>query len=398
MVSFGSFTSNFSIPATPTFVHSPLNESFVSLPLEMPGYGLSHQPQQKEAIKQETLDEWTMVPLIEHPSTQSLPFYPQSMLPTAGDFDSLPHAQSSEDHHLNGVPWGNDSNIAWSDSHQNGSSFDGRLPEQCSVWSNDMLQPQSMFGQTMTPSASLLIDDSYIHMSSDLYDSSTSFENVGLSLPQSPQEVSFKREDSVLVKQEPNLDEIDMRPKRSIHVSRTGAKSIVKEGGIPKKKKKKSKTSKTRDNRIYHSGNLIDVTTEVERAGPYHPWQPIERVTRSECQCIWKDENGVQCPKIFKRQEHMKRHYRTHDGDAEHSCLLCMRNFGRNDNCLDHYYTHVKKPGKKDGRNNKYALREVEEMLICSEKGPKFIEKLIEKLRAKWRFQFGDLPVDCIPM
>jgi hypothetical protein len=391
MASFGSFT--FSI-ATPTFGHSPLNENFVSLPFEMPEHSLSHQAQQKEVITQETLNEWAMVASTEHSLTQSLPFHPQSMVSTTSDFGSLLQAHSSEYPQINGLPWGNASNIAWSDSRQNGFPFDGRLPEQCTIWSDEMLQPQSMFGETMTPSASLLIEDSYVHVSSDPYDSSTSFENVDISFPQSPQEVSFKREDSVLVKQEPNLDEINMRPRRSIHVSRTGAKSIVKESGILKKKKKRSKGSKARDYRIYHGGNLIDVTTEVERAGPDHPWQPIERTTRSECQCIWKDGNGVQCPKIFKRQEHMKRHYRTHDGDAEHSCLLCMRKFGRNDNCQDHYYTHVKKPGKKGGRNDKYALRVVEERVICSEKGP----KLIEKLRAKWRIDFGELPEDCIPM
>jgi hypothetical protein len=394
MSSFASYSSDFSIPATPTYGPSPLGGSFVDIMSEIPMNGLLTHPLQKGLAPGEGFDDWTMVQSTEQSAPHSSPFHPQSMLPTTGDFGSLLQAQSGEHHHLNGSSWGNDTTLSWSDARQTVFPFDGRLPEQCTLWSNEMLQPQSMFGQTMTPSASLLLNDNYVQVSSDPYDSSTSFDNAGLSFPQSPQEVCFKREDSVLVKQEPGLDEMDLRPRRSIHVSRTGAKSIVKEGGIPKKKKKKSKASKARDYLIYHSGHLIDVRTEVERAGPDHPWQPIERATRSECQCTWEDENGVRCPKIFKRQEHMKRHHRTHDGDAEHSCLLCMKKFGRNDNCQDHYYTHVKKPGKKEGRNEKYPLREVEEMVVCSEKGP----KLVEKLRAKWRTDYGDLPADCIPM
>ncbi|KAF2715783.1 hypothetical protein K504DRAFT_365482 [Pleomassaria siparia CBS 279.74] len=122
-------------------------------------------------------------------------------------------------------------------------------------------------------------------------------------------------------------------------------------------------------------------------------WQQIGRVEKSGFRCDWVDtESGLRCKKLFKRQEHMKRHNRTHVENREHSCMICSKLFNRNDNCRDHYYTHVKKPGKKDGQNKKMPLREVEQRIACTDKG----QQLIEKLRGKWIREFRELPVDCL--
>lgn len=398
MSSFTSYTSDYSIPATPTYGPSPLGESFVDImSYDMPLHGLPLHPGQKRLATGEHLNEWSMVHQTEQAAAHSMSFHPQSVLPTAGEFGSILQAQLGDHHSLNGPSWDNDSTMAWPGERHMGFSIDNRLAElaeHCDLWSNEMQQPQAMFVQTMIPSDVMLVDDDFVHVHSDPYDSANSLDNVGPSFPQSPQEVCFKREDSFSVKQEPGLDEGEGRPKRSMYVLPTGAKSVQKErrsGCVPKKKKKKSKSPKQRDFVAYG----IEVTTRVEMDPRTGEYRQIERAEVSRCPCPWEEADGSVCGKLFKRQEHMKRHLVTHKEVKPHSCLICAKLFGRNDNCQDHYYTHVKKPGKKDGRNDKYTLREVEEFVACSEKGG---PKLVEKLRQKWRKDFKDLPADCLCM
>jgi hypothetical protein len=51
--------------------------------------------------------------------------------------------------------------------------------------------------------------------------------------------------------------------------------------------------------------------------------------------------------------------------------------FNRNDNRWEHYWTHVHRPGKKQGRNAKYSLRRVLTYISDLEH--------IDKLYTKWR-------------
>ncbi|KAF2010881.1 hypothetical protein BU24DRAFT_355592 [Aaosphaeria arxii CBS 175.79] len=103
---------------------------------------------------------------------------------------------------------------------------------------------------------------------------------------------------------------------------------------------------------------------------------PIGGPTRTIHECELYRSDGIPCRRRFKRPEHLKRHAETHSGKLNHHCKICFKGFGRNDNCQAHYDTHIRRPGKKDGRNRKMSLREVEEIVAGD-------VKLIEKLRSK---------------
>jgi hypothetical protein len=54
------------------------------------------------------------------------------------------------------------------------------------------------------------------------------------------------------------------------------------------------------------------------------------------------------CRKRFKRQEHLRRHERTHTQERPFRCEVCAKMFGRTDNLKAHLRTHTKRKG---GRN-----------------------------------------------
>ncbi|KAI9266182.1 STE like transcription factor-domain-containing protein, partial [Helicostylum pulchrum] len=47
-----------------------------------------------------------------------------------------------------------------------------------------------------------------------------------------------------------------------------------------------------------------------------------------------------QCARIFKRLEHLKRHFRTHTLERPYSCNMCGKHFSRTDNLAQHKKTH----------------------------------------------------------
>lgn len=52
------------------------------------------------------------------------------------------------------------------------------------------------------------------------------------------------------------------------------------------------------------------------------------------------------CDARFKRQEHLRRHERTHTAERPFSCEICDRRFSRTDNLRMHRKTHMKKTGR----------------------------------------------------
>jgi hypothetical protein len=52
------------------------------------------------------------------------------------------------------------------------------------------------------------------------------------------------------------------------------------------------------------------------------------------------------CNARFKRQEHLRRHERTHTDERPFSCEVCGRKFSRTDNLRMHRKTHMKKTGR----------------------------------------------------
>jgi hypothetical protein len=47
-----------------------------------------------------------------------------------------------------------------------------------------------------------------------------------------------------------------------------------------------------------------------------------------------------QCARLFKRLEHLKRHFRTHTLERPYSCTMCGKHFSRTDNLAQHKKTH----------------------------------------------------------
>lgn len=52
------------------------------------------------------------------------------------------------------------------------------------------------------------------------------------------------------------------------------------------------------------------------------------------------------CNARFKRQEHLRRHERTHTDERPFDCDICGRKFSRTDNLRMHRKTHMKKTGR----------------------------------------------------
>ncbi|KAF2261807.1 hypothetical protein CC78DRAFT_469449 [Lojkania enalia] len=190
---------------------------------------------------------------------------------------------------------------------------------------------------------------------------------------QSLEEAPLKEELPVPVKEEPS-DHEDTKPLRKIHVTRTGGKRVKKEartGGASKKYIK--------EQRLPGGGRFILELEEGISAVNENGRDVFRRVYGSPREKKYCTElvNGRICGRAFVRPEHLKRHQKTHSDERNFGCVICSRKFGRNDNYQEHYWTHVKQPGKKNGRNFKFSLEAVEEKVGDI--------KLIEKLRSKWR-------------
>jgi hypothetical protein len=210
--------------------------------------------------------------------------------------------------------------------------------------------------ETIVPTDALMEDLAQVH--AGVLDSSVPVGGDVTSFIQSPQQVSFRRSESPVVKTESDVEQSPSRLENRMYFRSTGAKGVKEERGIsPRVTKKKAKRVKVR----YQMPSRSEVIVDLEEKGGY------------AC---------AECGQAFKRPEHRKRHQKSHlKGSAaiEAYCTIegCLSGFNRNDNCIAHYECHILKPGKKQGRKvSKMPLDEVL-MQIPS-------EKVKEKLRRKY--------------
>jgi len=284
------------------------------------------------------------------------------------------------------------------------------------LWAGHMQTNQEVMETIMPSNAMVDADDAYAHIGSESFTGSDPFVHSVPYFSQSPQEVSFKKENSPLLKQESDSEDAPFLT-RSIYVSPTGGKTVKKEHQTRiGKKSKRSRRAKRkglsdpdckRISKILDDEDREDHEDNEEDESPYLGRVDLiqegiflykdettgkvgyctTKAPYEKRRCEYRDERGVRCTSVFKRPEHLKRHERTHNPDRDFPCRICCKKFNRHDNLQAHIVTHLRLPGKKDGRNSKLSLTELE--TYCSDPitGP----KLIEKLHHKWKSEGGDM-------
>jgi len=266
------------------------------------------------------------------------------------------------------------------DMDTNGLHVDSNAPMH-SIWNVSTQSMPGLDASTIVPHESML-GGAYVRVDSpDI--SAESYDDADESLPQ---HVVFKREtrSPACVNYEAGSSDDERRLKRSIRETRTGGKSVTKEQRLNKVSKGKANEKKSRRHAFLE--NIVD-PRDIYRddKGRLHCANK-EPTKKFVCNYPFPDDDELPegssiCGKQFKRPEHRQRHRRTHRADKDYPCLLCNKSFNRNDNCWAHAYTHVHRPGKKEGRNTKFSLRQVISVLT----DPKQIEKLLND----WRKDVG---------
>lgn len=394
------------MPATPTCGPTPpTHDGFVDVVTysmdhdfeDQPMHGLPLVSRQKETAAVESLYESFL--LVQSPTdVQSLPIDHSMAYPSPSNYDpSFPVQLNHQSMHMTNTSlaaseWDGFSTVAWSDSGQQSYHYLDHSARRISqldhvpmgelqaAWhsatAQSLEQVHPMPSETIIPSDAMVED--YVLATSDGLENVDAVGGVEPSFPQAPQEVSFKKEESPVIKTEVESDTETRRPREGrMFVTSTGAKGVKKERQTRCAAKKKPKIPKHRTFKIPLGENNIVVSCDydVDEYGPYRRCAEGSRKLR--CPHILPD--GRQCLKGFQRPEHLKRHQKTHTGIVEARCRICEKAFGRNDNCIAHYDTHITKPGKKEGRNKKFTLEQVEDKV----EDPKIIEKLRQKFASQ---------------
>jgi hypothetical protein len=246
------------------------------------------------------------------------------------------------------------------------------------MWSYQYALAHMMAAPTMAP-AEALIGGEYTTVDAAEADTDMgSYDDADVPLAPEPQEVVLKTE-------EPDISEDERQFRRSIYISSTGGKSVKREKQHDVLKEKSRKPRNKMNERL-HGENArykLYVKGNIELVPGTKQWRSSgDGANRQPFFCAMLMD-GRPCGRKFRRQEHLHRHEKTHSGRKDFVCQIpcCRKEFNRNDNCWEHYWTHVHRPGKKDGRNKKCSLRRV----------LTFIDdpKHIEKLHNKWLKEVG---------
>lgn len=246
------------------------------------------------------------------------------------------------------------------------------------MWPYQYALANMIAAPTMTPNDSLLSGE-YVKVDAASHDTDmTSYDDMDVPLAQSPYVASVKQEDSESMPDEAIVT-------RSIWVSSTGGKSVKKEGrpGISKKKSTRKAKSKAVP-LVRADGYEMWVDGDLEQIPSTGKWRRNGGNGSGKPQICQIEVSGIPCGRKFLRQEHLHRHMKTHSGRKDFVCQLCLTQFNRNDNCWEHYWTHVHRPGKKNGRNKKHSLKRVLTYIT----DPKHTEKLLNKWQKEVGFEY----------
>ncbi|KAF1914560.1 hypothetical protein BDU57DRAFT_519619 [Ampelomyces quisqualis] len=268
------------------------------------------------------------------------------------------------------------SNSPYAEYHGSMHSEPDHVQNPEGMWSYHQYSLANMLAApTMAPNEALLGGE-YVQVDAGNQDAEmSSYDDVDVPLAHSPQGVTVKQEEL-----ETSADERKVR--RSIWVSSTGGKSVKKEqqAGVIKSKKSRKPRSKA-ITRLHGDRFDLWMDDDVEQIPGTKKWRRNGGGSCGKPQICEIQVSGVPCGRKFLRQEHLHRHMKTHSGRKDFVCQLCMTQFNRNDNCWEHYWTHVHRPGKKNGRNKKYSLSHVLTYITDP--------KHIEKLHNKWLKEVG---------
>lgn len=360
--------SEYSVP-TPTSERSPFSEASWQHVAPFNGFqaqsmsGLRHAMSlgtvglpMKTSTAEPFCNDWSMPA-----SSMDMPLRIQDTMSSNAGY--LPSQMSSFAEPDNLTPSSNGSNWSFATAPEH-AELDYSIPGQQPFWQPQAPHTHAMIGQTIAPADALVGEgdygfgednDSSSFMETEAFDNApmsfaaSPHDNAPMTLPPSPQEVQ--------VKQEHEASEAEEKFTRSIHVSPKGGKTVKKErqrlsNGIVKRRGSKSKSQlvfrRSHDGHIDVEGyELNPVTGKREPiGGPTVEWKYCDRLG---------------CNSRFKRPEHLKRHQRIHLGVKEHECRVegCPKVFDRRDNYWQHGTTHIRIPGKKDGRNPRLPFSEM---------------------------------------
>lgn len=279
------------------------------------------------------------------------------------------------------TPSSSSSNWSFSTAPEH-NELDYGIHGQQSFWQSQIPTTHAMVGHTIAPADALVGEGDYGYgednessfMESEAFDNApmsfatSPHDNAPMTLPHSPQEVQ--------VKQELEASEEEEKFTRSIHVSPKGSKTVKKErrlNGVSKATRRNSKSKSALVFRRSHDGHIDVEGYELNPVTGKR--EPIGGPTVEWKYCDWDG-----CNSRFKRPEHLKRHQRIHLGVKEHECRVegCPKVFDRRDNYWQHGTTHIRIPGKKDGRNPRLPFAEMIKYADDA-KHIEFLEKAFKK-------------------
>ncbi|CAO2652420.1 Nn.00g007030.m01.CDS01 [Neocucurbitaria sp. VM-36] len=400
--SFTTYSSDYSMPPTPICGRSPFStESFEAATLDLIPTQSIHMLPLDFQMKASNFDQsltgsWSFADSSSH-MEQALPIRPNETFPHHGNY-----MQSQAAAYTSMETTAAAAAHPWCTAGPTYPNFDGHIDVDVldvgpnasmhSIWHLPVQQMQEVAPPTIVPCEAML-NEEYVHVDTDPDMGTDSYDDTDVPLPPSPQHVVFKQESSpTWVKPEPESSDDERSLKRSIYETRTGGKSVKKELrlGSVSKRKMKVKKPKSRSVLWKMEDGKIESHMGAVFQGADNKWQWTDQQPRKKLYCKFPyeddddnipDDHHNICGKSFLRPEHRQRHRKTHCPDKDFPCLLCDKSFNRNDNCWAHGFTHVHRPGKKDGRNVKFSLRQV--ISVISD--PKHIEKLLND----WKKEVG---------